>query len=174
MSWAITSSTTIQEEDTIHKGMLAGQWPAQKAIWKQSTFHEITSLNVWHYSSSQQADLSSVHSHHTLHREVNNGNHVLKDSAQTTLRDTRVSGIETKSTSKGCGTIADIPEREGKIRFLPRKSGHLKKGVKPTMLDGEKWKKKLCSRCFIVPGAWNYNRVLGALDNLIVLNTLEF
>ena len=30
--------------------------------------------------------------------------------------------------------IADIPKQEVKIRFLPRKSGHLR-GVKLTMLD---------------------------------------
>ena len=144
--------------------MLAGWQPTQKAIWKQSSFCKITSLNLWHYSSGQQANLSSACSHHTLQREVNNGNHVLEGSAQTTQRDTRVSGMETKSNSKRCETIDDIPERERKIRFLPRKSGHLKKGVKLTMLDREKWEKKLHSRCFIVPGALNYNRVLGALD----------
>ena len=65
-------------------------------------------------------------------------NHVLKGSAQTTLSDTRVSGKETKSSSKRCGMIDDIPEREGKIRFMPRKPGHLKREVKPTALDREK------------------------------------
>ena len=63
---------------------------------------------------------------------------MLEGSAQITLRDTRVSGMETKYSSKRCGTIADIPEQEGKTKFLPRKSGHLRRGVKLTMLDREK------------------------------------
>ena len=60
---------------------------------------------------------------------------MLKGSAQITLRDTRVSGVETKYSPKRCGMIDDFPEQEGKIQFLPRKSGHLRRGVKPTMLD---------------------------------------
>ena len=81
--------------------------------------------------------------------------------------------MEAKSSSKRCETLADIPEQEKKIRFLPRKSGHLRRGVKPTMLDIGK-KKKLHSEQFIVPGAQDYNRVLGAPDNVIVLNALDF
>ena len=45
--------------------MLAGQWLAQKAIQKQSSFGEKTPLNVQHYSSGQQADFSSACCHHT-------------------------------------------------------------------------------------------------------------
>ena len=45
----------------------------------------------------------------THHSKVNSGDHVLEGSAQITLRDTRV-GMETKSSSKRCGTRADIPE----------------------------------------------------------------
>ena len=117
----------------------------------------------------------AVHAAITHYSEVNSGNHVLEGSAQTTPRDTRVGGMETESSSKRCGTIADIPEQEGKIRFLPRKSGHLRRGVKLTMLDTGKWKKKkLHSERFIVPGAQDYNRVLGALDIVIVLNALDF
>ena len=59
------------------------------------------------------------------------------------------------------------------IRFLPRKTGHLRKGVKLTMLDtGET--KKLHSEWLIVPGAHDYNRVLGAPNIVIVLNALDF
>ena len=55
---------------------------------------------------------------------------MIEDSAQTTPRDTRVGGMETESSSKRCGMIADIPEQEGKIRFLPRK-------VRPPEKQGE-------------------------------------
>ena len=34
--------------------------------------------------------------------------------------------------------------------------------------------KKLCSEWFIVPGALDYDRVLGAVNIVIVLNTLDF
>ena len=84
----------------------------------------------------------AVHTAITHYSKINSGNHVLKGSAQPTLRDTRVGGMETESSSKTCGTIADIPEQEGKIRFLPRKSGHLRRGVKLTMLDTGKQKTK--------------------------------
>ena len=60
------------------------------------------------------------------------------------------------------------------IRFLPRKSGHLRPGLKPAVLDTGKVRHKLHSEQFIVPGAQDYDRVFGALNIVIVLNALTF
>ena len=46
----------------------------------------------------------------THYSKVNSGNDVLEGSAQITLRDTRVGGMQTESSSKRCGMRADNPE----------------------------------------------------------------
>ena len=101
----------------------------RKVIQKQSSFGKKNTINVWHYSSGQQADFCSVHHHHTVQSITYSGDHMLQGSAQVTSGDTGL-GIKTKPSSSRHGTNELTSLREtGWSEFLPRESGHLKRGV---------------------------------------------
>ena len=68
---------------------------------------------------------------------------------------------------------SDIPDSKGTIEFLPRKSGHLKTGGE-TDHAGSRKDVTLCSGQFVVPGAHDFDRVLGAPNYVLVLEALNF
>ena len=111
-----------------------------KVVWKQSSFGEKNTINIQHYSSSQQANFSSACYHHTAHPVTHSEDHVPEGSTQITSGDTRL-GMETRPSSYRCGTseLTSLSEK-GQSEFLPRESGHLKWGVNQLCWPQEKEK----------------------------------
>ena len=68
---------------------------------------------------------------------------------------------------------SDIPDSKGMIEFLSKKLGHLKKGG-GTEHAGNRREVTLYSEQFIVPGAHDFDRVLGTPNFVLVLNALNF
>ena len=149
----------------------ASSWP--QIIWKSSPFCKRTPLNVRLYSSSQQAnlDLDSVLHHHTaqIHWQYHSNSaqhhhivqqqwdHMLEGSAQLPLGDTR-GGIKDQEWFL---QRLDNSNNEWTQRFLPKKSGHWQNEGEADQDDGRE-PVTLCSEQFVVPGAQNIIRMLGA------------
>ena len=144
-----------------HKGIQQQQhvgWPAAnlKVIQKSSPFHKTTPVNIQLFSSSQQADFGSALHHHTApvqHRR----DHVLEGSAHITLGDAR-GGIKDQEQFL---QRLDNSDNEGTHRSLPKKSGHLQNEGE-TDQDDSRETLTLCSGHFVVPGAHDFDWVLGA------------
>ena len=109
-----------------------------------------------HYTAQihQQYDFGSALHHHTAHQRRDQ---VLKGSAHLPLGDTS-SGIKDQ---EGFLQRLDGSNNEGTQRFLPKKSGHLQKKGETDQDDGTETL-TLHSEQFVVPGAQNIIRVLGA------------
>ena len=97
--WLVVSNTEAKQHQQQHVGQPAAN---PKVIKKQPSFAEKSSLNVWHCSSSWQADFWSAHFHHKAQLAVHSWDHVLEGSAHTPSGDTRC-GMKTRTSSSRCG-----------------------------------------------------------------------
>ena len=77
--WLVDRYTATRHHPQEHVG-----WPMAytMVILKQSSFGKKNNINIQHYSSSRQADFSSVHCHHTAQAVTHSGEHMPEGSAQ--------------------------------------------------------------------------------------------
>ena len=147
--------------------MSASWQPTPKSLKKSSSFDKISAVNVQLSSSSQQANICSVPFHHKV--LIHSWNHVLEGSAHATLGDARCGNEDQNQFLEK----SDNPDSEGTIEFLPKKSGHLQTGGE-TNHAGSRKKVTLHSGQFVVPGAHDIDKVLGAPNFVKVLEALNF
>ena len=157
--WLVVSSTKAQQ----HQQQPIG-WPVakQKVIWKSSSFNKKNTENVPLSSSGWQADFCSARFHHKTQPAVHCWDHMCEGSAHTTSRDARCGNVDQNWFLKK----SDIPDSEGMIVFLPRCHSTYRQEVKLTMPEKDM---TLHSEQFVVPGAHDIDRVLGAPNFVRVL-----
>ena len=93
---------------------------------------------------------------------------MLEDSAHLTLGDARCGSKEQDQFLQK----SDNPDREGTHASLPKKSGHLQTGG-ATNHKGNREVLTLCSGQFVVPGAHDFDWVLGAPNCVQSVRSIE-
>ena len=126
----------------------------------------------WQENSSKCMTFSKwlTGQHQAVHDPITNFTsarvHVLEDSAQMPLWDTMIHDMKTHSIPRGNMEHWKTSPRRGGTNPIPRWSGYQTREV--ILECTHVGKQKLCSEHYIVPGAPNFLKVLGALDFLKV------